>query len=233
MLSLATGLYSTNYRAEAEALKTAAAHIENSPHASHNVVFLTDALSILQALQSNRDTELNDLSASLASLCRSHNVILQWIPSHCNVRGNETADSLAKRGTTQEQTDRSTTYSEAKTIIKAKQQTKWKHQHPRHYSGDPYYLLTRREQVAIFRLRTGHNRLKHHLYSKFRIGDSEQCPCETGNQTTEHLLQSCPLHEALRDRIWPEPTTVARKLYGGLGDLQRTGAFIEESGASI
>ena len=77
MLSLATGLYSTNYRAEAEALKTAAAHIEDSPHASHNVVFLTDALSILQALQSNRDTELNDLSASLASLCRSHNVILQ------------------------------------------------------------------------------------------------------------------------------------------------------------
>ena len=80
-ISLATGLYSTNYKAEAEALKTAAAHIEVSTHASHNVVLLTDALSVLQALQSNRDTELNDLSAALASLCRGHTITLQWIPS--------------------------------------------------------------------------------------------------------------------------------------------------------
>ena len=94
-ISLATGLYSTNYKAEAEAMKTAAAHIEVSTHASPNVV-LTDALSVLQALQSNRDTELNDLSAALASLCRGHAVTLQWIPTHCNVPGNEAADSLAK-----------------------------------------------------------------------------------------------------------------------------------------
>ena len=72
-ISLATSLYSTNYKAEAEALKTAAAHIEASTHASPNVV-LTDALSVLQALQSNRDTELNDLSTALASLCRRHAV---------------------------------------------------------------------------------------------------------------------------------------------------------------
>ena len=76
-ISLATGLYSTNYKAEAEALKTAAAHIEVSTHASPSVVLLTDALSVLQALQSNRDTELNDLSAALASLCRRHAVTLQ------------------------------------------------------------------------------------------------------------------------------------------------------------
>ena len=232
-ICLATGLYCTNYRAEAEALKTAAAHIEISPHASHNVVFLTDALSILQALQSNKDSELNDLSASLASLCRSHAVTLQWIPSHCGVLGNETADSLAKEGATQDQTDRSTSYSETKTIIKAKQQTKWKHQHPFFNSTDPYYLLSRREQVTIFRLRTGHNRLKHHLFTKLRIGSSEQCPCGTGSQTTEHLLQSCPQHGALRDRIWPTPTRVAQKLYGSLEDLRRTSTFIVETGVPI
>ena len=150
------GLYSTNYKAEAEALKTAAAHIEVSIHASPNVVLLTDALSVLQALQSNRDTELNDLSAALsvlqtlqsnrdtelndlsaalsvlqtlqsnrdtelndlsaalsvlqtlqsnrdtelndlsaalASLCRSHAITLQWIPSRCNMPDHEAADS--------------------------------------------------------------------------------------------------------------------------------------------
>ena len=96
MICLATGLYCTNYRADAEALKTAAAHIEISPQASHNIVFLMDALSILQAQQSNRDSELNDLFASLASLSRNHTVALQWIPSHRSVLGNKNANSLAK-----------------------------------------------------------------------------------------------------------------------------------------
>ncbi|KAL8604431.1 hypothetical protein ACOMHN_042260 [Nucella lapillus] len=232
-ICLATGLYSTNYRAEAEALKTAAAHIEVSPITSHNVVFLTDALSILQALRSNRDPEINDLSSSLASLCTSHTVTLQWIPSHCNVLGNETADSLTKEGATKEQMDRSTSYSESKTIIKAKLQNKWKQQHPHHNRADPYYLLTRREQVTIFRLRTGHNCLKHHLYTKLCIGNTEQCPCGTDSQTTEHLLQSCPLHQALREKTWPDPIPAARKLYGELVDLLRTATFIEKMGESI
>ena len=100
---------------------------------------------------------MNDLSASLASLSRSYGITMQWIPSHCGVLGNETADSLAKKGATQDQTDRSTTYSETKTIIKA---------NPCFNSTDPYYLLSRCEQVAIFRLRTGHNHLKHHLFTK-------------------------------------------------------------------
>ena len=124
-IGLATGLYSTNYKGEAEALKTAAAHIEVSTHASPNVVLLTDTLSVLQALQSNRDTELNNQSATLASLCRGHAVTLQWIPTKCS-------------------------YPEVKTILKAKQHSKWRHKHPR-YKADPYYLLTRREQVTVFR----------------------------------------------------------------------------------
>ena len=73
--SLTTGLYSTNYKTEAEALKTAAAHIKVSTHASHSVVLLIDALSVLWALQSNRDTDHNDLSTALASLCRNHDIV--------------------------------------------------------------------------------------------------------------------------------------------------------------
>ena len=78
-IRLATGLYLTNYKAEAQALKTTADHTEVSTPVSHSVVLLTDALSILQALQSNRNS---GLSAALAALRRSHAVTLQWIPSH-------------------------------------------------------------------------------------------------------------------------------------------------------
>ena len=147
--------------------------------------------------------------------------------------GNEAAESLAKEGTTKEQVDRSTSYPEVKTILKAKQHSKWRHKHPRYNKADPYYLLTRREQVTVFRLRTGHNRLNYHLYSKLRIGHTEQCPCVTGSQATEHLLQFCPTYEPLRKGIWPDHTPVARKLYGSLRDLRCTATFIGETGISI
>ncbi|PVD18237.1 hypothetical protein C0Q70_21784 [Pomacea canaliculata] len=208
-------------------------HVENSPDTSNNVVFFTDALSVLQALQTARDKKLNDLSTALSSLCGDCTVVLQWIPSHCGIFGNEAADTLAKEGSTKEQQDRSTTYSEVKTIIKAKQHNKWLQQHPRFNRNDPYYLLTRAEQVIIFRLRTGHNRLNHHLYTKLRIGQTDQCPCQTGSQTTTHLLQECPMYKDLRHRIWTDETPVLRKLHGNLEDLRLTASFVQEAGVSI
>ena len=171
-LSFATGLYSTNYKAETEALRAAAAHIENSLHLSHRVVFFSNALSVLQALQTGKDTDLNNLVSNLTRICMKHTLILQWIPSHCGIHGNETSDTLAKEGTTYAQNDISTTYSEVKTIIKAKQQNLFKQNHPHSNRNDPYHLLTRHEQVSIFRLRTGHNRLRNHLFHKLKIGDT-------------------------------------------------------------
>jgi ribonuclease HI len=232
-ISLATGIYSTNFKAEAVALKIGAEHIEHSPLSSHNIVFFSDAKAVLQALDTARDKELNALSSALASLCRIHTVVLQWVPSHCNILGNDAADSLAKEGSQKEQNDRSTTFKEVKTIIRAKQHNHWLQQHPQHKQNDPYHLLSRPEQVILFRLRTGHNRMNHHLFTKFRIGQSDQCPCQTGSMTTEHLPQFCPLHNGLRHQIWAEETTVQRKLFGSLEDLQRTTAFAQKSGVSI
>ena len=37
-----------------------------------------------------------------------------------------------------------------------------------------------------------------HMYSKFKVGESEMCPCNTDIMTAEHLLQHCQLHDALR-----------------------------------
>ena len=61
----------------------------------------------------------------------------------------------------------------------------------------------------------------------------KKCPCGTGSQTTEHLLQFCPTYEPLRKGIWPDHTPVARKLYGSLRDLRCTATFIRETGISI
>ena len=61
-----------------------------------------------------------------------------------------------------------------------------------------------------------------HMYNKFKVGESEVCPCNADIMTADHLLQYCQLHEALRWDMWPEPIPLRDKLYGNLEELRRT-----------
>ena len=114
-------------------------------------------------------------------------------------------------------------------LSKPSPRKKWKQQHP-NYS---LHKLNRTEQVILYRLRTGHNRLNAHMYNKFKVGESEMCPCNADIMTAEHLLQHCPLHDAMRRDTWPEPTLLRDKLYGNLEELRRTAAFVRATGISI
>jgi ribonuclease HI len=75
------------------------------------VVFLTDARSALQALQSRK---LLGLQVQLSQLCNQQKVTLLWIPSNCGVPGNEKADRLAKERAREEQPDSRVTYHQKK-----------------------------------------------------------------------------------------------------------------------
>ena len=123
--------------------------------------------------------------------------------------------------------------SEGKTIIKTLVARKWMQEHPTHNKSDSYYSLSRPEQVILFRLRTGHNRLNAHLYNMLKVGQTEMCPCSTAPQNTEHLLQECPRQAALRREVWPRPLPLKEKLYGNLGALQRTALFVMSSNVAI
>ena len=59
------------------------------------IVFLTDTLSILQALTNKTLPHLAKALQLLSNNCR---LTLQWIPVHCEVPTNEQADTLAKQG---------------------------------------------------------------------------------------------------------------------------------------
>ena len=74
--------------------------------------------------ETKRNNDHNYLSSILACFCKSH-ATLQWIFSHCNVTGNEAADSYEKEGTTEEQVDRAASYPAVKAITEGKQHSKW------------------------------------------------------------------------------------------------------------
>ncbi|KAK7090433.1 hypothetical protein V1264_010230 [Littorina saxatilis] len=98
---------------------------------------------------------------------------------------------------------------------------------------DSLHLLTRPEQVTIFRLRTGHNRLNKHLHSKLKVVPSPMCPCGEAEQDTHHILQDCGNFQLLRRKMWPEPTPIQDKLYGTAASLQMTTTFLNWTGLHV
>ena len=156
---------------------------------------------------------------------------VQWIPAHCGLAGNEEADKLAKSGSRLEQPNHPVSYREAKTLVKRQNQQLWEQQHS-HPSDDQMPHLQRHQQTTIFRLRTGHCRLRAHMY-RLGLSHTPDCPCETGPQTPEHILQSCPLHQDTRTQHWPHGATLAEQLWGTKRDLETTTNFITQTRLDI
>ncbi|XP_078312866.1 uncharacterized protein LOC144619290 [Crassostrea virginica] len=176
---------------------------------------------VLQALSNNKLPQLERTIYSLKSL----KTVVQWIPSHCGIIGNEKADKLANEGAKQDQEENAVSFTEMKTIIKSLHNTP--------QQQDSYHQLSRPEQTIIFRLRTGHNRLNQHLYRVMKVIPSLMCPCGEAEQNTEHFLQTCKLHLAQRQKIWDQPTSIKEKLFGSLEDLQKTARFVVETGTQV
>ena len=97
---------------------------------------------------------------------------------------------------------------------------------------DSIHQLDRAAQVTIFRLRIGHCQLLSHLHRQ-KISHSDECPCGTGPQTPNHILQSCPTFDALRRQTWPSPVEAHRKLWGLVETLRQTADFALLTGLKI
>ena len=219
----ATGKHCTTYATEVKALSQGAqAILYIVGNHKEDVVFITDAKSVLDALAHHRKYELR---VKLSKLIESRRVVLQWIPAHCGISGNEKADERAKRGANMQQKNLPITIKQKKTIINNMFQVKKIH--------DDNHKLDRAGQVILIRLCTGHNRLNAHMNKKMKLVLSSMCICNIEDQTTEHIPQRCPNHTNIRNHLWPNNTTLQQKLYGTLEELRRTVSFIQQSGLSV
>ncbi|XP_064646759.1 uncharacterized protein LOC135499744 [Lineus longissimus] len=127
-ISVPSGILCSNYRAEMQALTSATDYlITTQEDVGDNLVLLTDSLSALQALMAATSDQLTEnLLKNLSSLLQDRRVVLQWIPAHVGVPGNERADQLAKEGSKQHQTKTRMTYRESKTLLKTKLKNQWR-----------------------------------------------------------------------------------------------------------
>ena len=153
----------SNYRAETQAHLTATETVTQLETRPKKVVLLTDSISVLQSLASGNREEytLRNLIHSLNSMTLRTTAVLQWIPAHIGIHGNEVADQLAKEGSKKQ--------SQNPNLITKKQNRSsetrdFKHRNEGYNpQQDTLRLLSHHEQTMIFRLRTGHCRLRTYM----------------------------------------------------------------------
>ena len=208
-IAMPCGTLCSNFDAEAHAMKSAIDSIKSTfdmnPNLAANVVIFTDSKSVLECLNNNSvpTSAIRDLMKSIHTFSKKYGneISLQWIPSHCNIKGNESADKLAKEGAMMDQPDKPVPLNTCKQIIKSNIQIEWMSGWAQDKTGrkyfpympkpnkkDPLNKLERKEQSIIFRLRTQHAPLNHHL-NRLNPMHEPLCPlCDHAYETVENFF---------------------------------------------
>jgi ribonuclease HI len=110
------------YTAEAIAILKTVDTILDHEHSDRNNIILSDSLSTLLSLKNKTNT--TDIAKLIQqkisqSTSRGLNISLIWIPGHCNIEGNENADTESKKAAKSPNTQKLnlTTYADVKKRI--------------------------------------------------------------------------------------------------------------------
>ena len=90
--------FTSSYRAELAAIVLALRWLDEA-NVYNKVVVLSDSLSALQAIKENKEENFVKEIIVLTTGLKYRGILicLEWIPSHCGIIGNETADFYAKK----------------------------------------------------------------------------------------------------------------------------------------
>ena len=208
----------SNYTAELTAIERALKIINGEKHRASQIYILSDSRSAIQAIESSfRSTadNLNRITVEIERASEHAAVHFRWIPSHTGIMGNEAADQLAKSGAVQlDSTNKDMlTADEYKALRLKKSVTDWKGEIKHDWyaetkPGSSLRLgLTRQEQTALCRLKSGHT-----ILMEYRAGAKHfpTCTkCNTLPASPGHLLQCVGSSAA---NLFKAPATTLCKL---------------------
>ena len=213
-------------------------------HPTHlaDIVVFSDSMSVLQCIKnvSLPSKAMKDLMLTFNKFSNEFQkeITIQWIPSHCNIDGNEAADKLAKEGSSMEQPENPVPQSTCKQMIKSNIQTEWMSDWaldktgrklfpymPKPNKKDNLNQLNRKQQTIIFRLRTQHVPLNAHL-NRINPMHEPLCPlCDHAYETVEHFLFDCQKLYDLRENFLPPKPDLENTLYGSVDQLGKTSEY--------
>ena len=214
-----------SYRAELMALRAALQHLLQHPaHEEDPVIFCTDSQAALAVLRQGPTEQREQLGVdvwealtrlSAGGGCRLH---LQWVPSHCGLRGNELAEESAALPQEEVPVDVRTVVRAAaraaKSMICRQRPSGWHRDLMGERLPPPVVDLDRFSAVDVHQLRAGH--LAGSAQYLHRIGkkptaectgcNDANCPaglclvCREEADVPRHILLRCPALMTVRFR---------------------------------
>ena len=201
--------FTSSYEEEAVAMESALSWtLTNANHHSITVLFCRDSKSLCEALISSHSRTFS-IHNSINSI--SSSVLIQWIPGHSAIPGNDLADKAAKEATTIA-TNTIFPISLSNSIqainetirdappINERVAAAYKH---RRVSRDAKQINNRKANVLIARLQSGdHNSLKQYLHQR-NTSQDPTCPnCCQEQQDLLHWITDCPVLISVRQRVF-------------------------------
>ncbi|XP_054706520.1 uncharacterized protein LOC129216334 [Uloborus diversus] len=179
-------------------------------------VVLTDSKAALQAIDTpshSRTLTTDNCLKLLNRLARNNKtVVLQWIPAHCGIQGNEMADFLAKKGASVfQRTNPKLPFSNIKSLIKRIFKDTFHEELKNRNSNKPWFELIlnvpnwpRMKSVAMFRLLSGHDCLRKHLCRINVVPDPFCTLCDLHEVMDMPHLSRCPAlpWTSIWERYW-------------------------------
>jgi ribonuclease HI len=197
---------------------------ENSPRTA---AIITDSRISLDSIKNvnNHSYLIEEIWERLSKLERPNwTVAFAWVKAHTGILGNELADQLAKtavrvkdKTTSYSRIPLSTLFRELEEESKLKWQQNWEESPKAAETKQFYPSITDRLKSKIHitsnftTMVSGHGKTRACLH-RFQLWERATCPCNKGDQTTDHMLYHCTLLQqqreivekgTLKHGIWP------------------------------
>ncbi len=178
-------------------------------------------------------------------------IVISWVPGHHNITGNDTADELAKKGSSDAPVRPGyTTAAYAGNIcrrtLQERWQNEWKEDTIHHRRSDfssankiapttnppkRFKEPDRKSFSRVIQCRTGHAHVGSY-YDYFEIVEPKSCICGTAFQTRDHILTSCTYYDAHRHLLEDDSGTIRLSdVLATTKGINRLANFIKASGA--
>ena len=210
-----------------------------------NITIHSDSQACLAALDKvtiNSET-VQRCAVALNQLGSQNKLHLRWVKAHIGTQGNETADSLAKKGSTLgvgPVNDIPVPLVNLKNNIKDHFKKKWtkawkEYKHgrqtkqwfpqPNMQLSKSMLLLDKKQLSRMVQFFTGHNNLMKHRHNRNDELDPTCRLCLEDDESSFHLIAECPALIDLRWNIFHQPTLFNTPNWS----LQQVIRFLRES----
>ena len=207
-----------------------------------NITIFSDSLSALTSLQnlySPSDIVRKIQNTHFIAKQQDKNITYSWIPGHCNIDGNELADTAAKLAHSTPNSLSLPIFSlnDIKRIIEndtlLQCQKEWNEMSTKlnetKRSALPYPSpdnISRKHETSINRLRIGHTHLTHsHLMKK---EDPPVCTCCGTLLTVKHILTECKVYDKER-RLYQISNHLAEALNPDPSSIHKITQFLKQT----